>query len=421
MTQQTLYPLFSHPSRRSCGGYPTLFHRESAREDGVSEAASSTGRTPLRLALLNTRSMSNKTFLLNDFFVSRDLDYMFLTETWLHVGECSAFSELLPNGCSYFSSPRTSGKGGGLATVFQCCQSSTNVGPYSSFELQLLNIQTNPLFVCALIYRPPKFNKYFIRDFSDFLAAVITNTDHLLIIGDFNVHVCCDAKPLAKEFLSVIDSFNLRQWIRGPTHEKGHTLDLVLSLGLDICVEEICDLHISDHLPILFSIDLPGPVVKRDMAVRARRAFTPQSVEQFSSVFAATAPSALTVSGAMNVEDLTTVFDSTCKDILDSVAPIVIKRPKPASEPWLNETTRALRRECRRAERKWNKDKLHVSLEILRDCLANYQNAVKTAKAQFMSKFISDNIFTAFTAFVKANKCARTRETVCSVVIEELQ
>ncbi|KAK7891878.1 hypothetical protein WMY93_023841 [Mugilogobius chulae] len=30
-------------------------------------------------------------------------------------------------------------------------------------------------------------------------------------------------------------------------------------------------------------------------------------------------------------------------------------------------------------------------------------------------------VFTAFTAFVKANKCARTRETVCSVVIEELQ
>ncbi|KAJ8401996.1 hypothetical protein AAFF_G00372310 [Aldrovandia affinis] len=40
----------------------------------------------LRMALLNTRSLANKTFLLNDFFTSRDLDFMFLTETWLHAG-----------------------------------------------------------------------------------------------------------------------------------------------------------------------------------------------------------------------------------------------------------------------------------------------------------------------------------------------
>jgi len=39
----------------------------------------------LRMALLNTRSLANKTFLLNDF-TSRELDVMLLTETWLQVG-----------------------------------------------------------------------------------------------------------------------------------------------------------------------------------------------------------------------------------------------------------------------------------------------------------------------------------------------
>ncbi len=50
----------------------------------------------LRLALINARSLANKTFLLNDFFTSRELDFMFLTETWLQTGELIPLSELLP-------------------------------------------------------------------------------------------------------------------------------------------------------------------------------------------------------------------------------------------------------------------------------------------------------------------------------------
>ncbi|XP_005749552.1 RNA-directed DNA polymerase from mobile element jockey-like, partial [Pundamilia nyererei] len=40
----------------------------------------------ISMALINIRSLSNKTFLLKDFFSSHELDFMFLTETWLHAG-----------------------------------------------------------------------------------------------------------------------------------------------------------------------------------------------------------------------------------------------------------------------------------------------------------------------------------------------
>ncbi len=52
---------------------------------------------------------------------------------------------------------------------------------------------------------------------------------------------------------------------------------------------------------------------------------------------------------------------------------------------------RALRRVCRRAERKWEKDKLTVSLEILRTSLNNYQKSVKAAKSKYFSDIISRN------------------------------
>lgn len=45
----------------------------------------------------------------------------------------------------------------------------------------------------------------------------------------------------------------------------------------------------------------------------------------------------------------------------------------------------------RRAERKWKKDNLHVSLGVFRDCLAGYQEAVKSAKAQYMSNIVANN------------------------------
>ena len=80
----------------------------------------------LHMALINARSITNKSFVLNYFFIYRDLDFMLLTETWLHISESTAFFELLPPDCSFFSSPWTTGKGGGVATVFKSHLSSVD-------------------------------------------------------------------------------------------------------------------------------------------------------------------------------------------------------------------------------------------------------------------------------------------------------
>ncbi len=50
--------------------------------------------------------------------------------------------------------------------------------------------------LCALVYRPPKFNKDFIQQFSEFLANIVSRCDRLLILGDFNIQLCCQSKPL---------------------------------------------------------------------------------------------------------------------------------------------------------------------------------------------------------------------------------
>lgn len=57
----------------------------------LKRASSSSDTFNLQLALLNVRSVTNKTF-----FTSRKLDFMSLTETWLREGELAPFSELPP-------------------------------------------------------------------------------------------------------------------------------------------------------------------------------------------------------------------------------------------------------------------------------------------------------------------------------------
>lgn len=125
--------------------------------------------TELRFALINVRSLANKTFILSDFFNTQSLDILCLMETWLNTGDLSPFSELLPPNW-FLNFPRASGRGGCLASIFKntfnCRFLHSRV--FTSFELQLFQLNTTEPIVCAIIYRAPKYNKDFIQEFSDF-------------------------------------------------------------------------------------------------------------------------------------------------------------------------------------------------------------------------------------------------------------
>lgn len=55
-----------------------------------------------KFALINARSLVNKTFILNEFFTAQALDYFCVTETWIKSGEVCSLAELLPHGCDFF-------------------------------------------------------------------------------------------------------------------------------------------------------------------------------------------------------------------------------------------------------------------------------------------------------------------------------
>lgn len=180
----------------------------------------------------------------------------------------------------------------------------------------------------------------------------------------------------------------------GPTHERGHTLDLVLSLGFSIDSVKIVDTVFSDHKTVILNTNFPCVVPGNTFSSSvSSRILNPCTASSFSAVFNVSPLFSLIESHSpcMGLEELVDQFNSSCLEILDAVTPVKVRGRKVKSQPWLNSTTRALRQECRMAERKWVKDKLQVSYEILKNRLNEYQRAVKLARSNYFSVIISRN------------------------------
>lgn len=96
----------------------------------------------LRMALMNSRSITNKTFVLNYIIQSKKFEFLFVTETWQRNMEHTPLIELYPRDYTFIILPRVSGRGGGLAAMFRShfsCRLVKTVS-LSSFEIQMIKI-----------------------------------------------------------------------------------------------------------------------------------------------------------------------------------------------------------------------------------------------------------------------------------------
>src|SRR5206468_9537775 len=95
------------------------------------------------LSHLSIRSASSitpnldKPALLHEFLTDRSIDVLTISETWLSVDTLpSTLQALTPHDYSIFHSPRTSGHGGGLSTIYRSFLklSKITIPIYASFE-----------------------------------------------------------------------------------------------------------------------------------------------------------------------------------------------------------------------------------------------------------------------------------------------
>lgn len=201
----------------------------------------------------------------------------------------------------------------------------------------------------AVIYCPLKYNVNFIPELADLLSRLVPLYDRILIVGDMNMHICCPDKPLVNDFLNITESFNLTQFVSGPTHQRGHTQDLVLGYGLSVSIDEICQLPKFDHFGIVFNVLLPNPRTS-ETKLQGTHLSCPNVLTDLG----------LRLPDAVNQifnqtpfqDSLVDNLNSTLQELLDLVAPVKLRKCHHKSyASWLNKDLLALRNICRIAVR----------------------------------------------------------------------
>ena len=186
----------------------------------------------------------------------------------------------------------------------------------------------------------------------------------LLLTGDLNFHLDILSDPAAKQFSTLLDSFNLEQHVKVATHVKGHTLDPVITRCGELPVPNITVDHSvkNDHFAILFTLPLTAPTkAKVTVSMRKLKAI---DIQAFSdSISASKLQQHVRV--ADNATEAYDFYNTTLREILDDHAPVTQRTITARSEsPWFTTNIKLAKAKRRSLEKQWRRTSLTVHRDI---------------------------------------------------------
>ena len=351
---------------------------------------------PIKFCLLNTRSINKKELILKDFTVENDIDIFAVTETWLRDDNTFSLADVCPKEYYFYHIPRKNSRGGGVGVLLkQNIRMKTQPQrQFTSFEyIDVIVNCSNSSTRMVTIYRPPPSKKnqlnntLFLEEFSKLMEQLIIVPGNLLIVGDFNYHVDNTTNPETIKFNKILEMFNLQQHVNGPTHKKGHTLDLILTRIGDRLVTniEIHDPMLLDHLAVSCTLQLEKPPLER-VEIQYRR-LRNIDMDSFNNGLRN-----LNLRSDAELPAIVDQYEKTLKETLEKHAPLkrrtITLRPL---APWYNEEIGKAKRQRRRLERRWRSSKLCIHREMYAKQCQIVNDMIKDAKTTYYSSAISNN------------------------------
>ena len=226
---------------------------------------------PINMALWNARSIRppNKITATIDFIIDHNIDVFAITESWLKGDSKDQLvvSDILSTLPDYeFCTHHRKGKGGGgLAFIVRKSlhiKKKAHKG-FRTFELLDVSITTDSRVInLVLLYRPPSASvSEFLIEFSTLLETLVLTAGHLVLFGDFNIHVDKPTQSQVSRFLSMLDVAGFTQHVKETTHVKGHVLDLLVTRTSEQIVNNISvnPSLPSDHYVVSCTLAVPRP------------------------------------------------------------------------------------------------------------------------------------------------------------------
>ncbi|XP_033119259.1 uncharacterized protein LOC117118705 [Anneissia japonica] len=357
---------------------------------------SKSDRSELKWCLINSRFVRNKSCAISEFVVEHDLDYLFITETWLKgdVSDGPVIAELTPSGFECRNFPRLTGTGGGIAFIHK----SSPIGKvttkypqcFPSFEWLEITVDSNQgRITYILVYRPPpssvnnlSFNG-FLSDFVDLLAIYALKTTPIIYLGDFNIHRNKPDDRDSQQFSELLKIHGLVQLVDKPTHQSGNLLDLVITREDYVSSLEVHPAFaVSDHYPIFFKLSFhqEGSVNRRKITYRSLKSF---DIDNFASKSWKTI---FQVDTATKLQ----IINTTVSQTFDKYAPFKTKTvPARAPKPWINADIFRARAERRKAERTWRRSGLAIHRQIYQSKRNEVNKLIEISRTNHFTQAIS--------------------------------
>jgi hypothetical protein len=370
----------------------------------------------MNICVCNAQSVGKKIPTINEYKQNHDLDVYLIVESWLYENDEKKIGDLKENGYKILQSSREERRGGGVLCLYKEELDVTKIPPPFSIktmefmEIMLSFRSKRVRFVT--IYRPEPSDKNhytltaFYREFGKLMSHYNLIKDELIICGDFNFHINKPNCPKAKKFMGILSSFNLKQHINEPTHDKGNTLDLLITRSPSILVNHMVDTQISDHNNILFKLNMKKPECPKKV-VKFRKLKKIKVDELKNDI-------KLTSENGKAIKDLTTLVDyynDELSKIFDKHAPeqhrlVTLRKPT----PWTSDDIKPEKKVRRRLERKWRSTRLQVHYNAFKAQRNRVNAMLNTFKVKYYSDLIRKNANNPKALFKIINRALHRKE-----------
>jgi len=295
-------------------------------------------------------------------------------------------------------------RGGGVAVVYR----STLLGRkltlppiFTTFEYVLVDLsrQAHHLLIISL-YRSSSnpLSSKFLDDIKTLFEHLAMYSCPVIVLGDFNIHTECVQNAQTTQFLATLEHFDFKQLVHSPTHRLGGTLDLVITQSNSkVKILDVREHLLSDHFVVYGTMARSAPtprcVEPQEQRFRTVRAWKHFNILCFRDALRSSAlcddPSLLYEE--LTLDDMFTMYNSVVTQLLDQYAPFIkIRIRRTNSSPWFDNDCSNMKREVRRAERRYRKSKDTSHHQQLRNVQMKLFQLYRLKENAYWSKTISE-------------------------------
>ncbi|XP_072017060.1 uncharacterized protein [Amphiura filiformis] len=256
--------------------------------------------------------------------------------------------------------------------------------------LEILLPKTKPIFF-GVFYRPPDDTK-FLTYFEDSISKIRSDCE-MIIMGDINIDCFKKEVSLFKDYLHILNLFDLRQLITTATRITDTTstcIDHILTNNPEkMCQSGTISIGLSDHLLIFCTRKAVRGQVGQHRVINIR------STKNYSKDIFLSKLSSINWSSVYKCTDVNhawDLFSTILLKIIDDIAPMKQIRLKSRTEPWMDDTILDSIRTRDQLLYDFKEDRSNADLYKQYCKVRNkIQRDIKRAKAEYFSSKIDEH------------------------------